>query len=86
MKKKFYLLKKKKKQNLSSIHAFLQISPISPQSLFPNEISSVNNLYLKSLILTCIPKHEPLSHLPPHNISLGHPHAQAQACCILCQT
>ena len=32
---------------------------------------------LKSLILTCIPKHEPPSHLPPHNISLGHPHAPA---------
>ena len=26
---------------------------------------------------TCIPKHEPPSHLPPHNISLGHPHAPA---------
>ena len=25
----------------------------------------------------CIPKHEPPSHLPPHNISLGHPHAPA---------
>ena len=34
-------------------------------------------LILKSLILTCIPKHEPPSHLPPHNISLGHPHAPA---------
>ena len=34
-------------------------------------------LILKSLILTCIPKHEPPSHLPPHNISLGHPHALA---------
>ena len=22
---------------------------------------------------TCVPKQEPLSHLPPHNISLGHP-------------
>ena len=32
---------------------------------------------LKSLILTCVPKHEPLSHLPTHNISLGHPHAPA---------
>ena len=32
---------------------------------------------LKSLILTCVPKHEPHSHLPPHNISLGHPHAPA---------
>ena len=30
---------------------------------------------LKSLILTCVPKHDPPSHLPPHNISLGHPHA-----------
>ena len=29
-------------------------------------------LILKSLILTCVPKHEPPSHLPPHNISLGH--------------
>ena len=28
-------------------------------------------LILKSLILTCVPKHEPPSHLPPHNISLG---------------
>ena len=26
---------------------------------------------------TCVPKHEPLSHLAPHNISLGHPHAPA---------
>ena len=26
---------------------------------------------------TCIPKHEPPSDLPPHNISLGHPHAPA---------
>ena len=34
-------------------------------------------LILKSLILTCIPKHEPPSHLPPHNIFLGHPHAPA---------
>ena len=34
-------------------------------------------LNFKSLILTCIPKHEPPSHLPPHNIFLGHPHAPA---------
>ena len=34
-------------------------------------------LILKSLILTCVPKHEPPSHLPPHNISVGHPHATA---------
>ena len=34
-------------------------------------------IILKSLILTCVPKHEPPSHLPPHNISLGHPHAPA---------
>ena len=27
--------------------------------------------------LTCVPKHEPPSHLPPHNISLGPPHAPA---------
>ena len=26
---------------------------------------------------TCVPKHEPPSHLPPHNISLGHPLAPA---------
>ena len=32
---------------------------------------------LKSLILTCVPKHEPPSHHPPHNISLGHLHAPA---------
>ena len=25
-------------------------------------------LILKSLILTCVPKHEPPSHLPPHNM------------------
>ena len=25
----------------------------------------------------CVPKHEPPSHLPPHNISLGHHHAPA---------
>ena len=34
-------------------------------------------LILKSLILTCVPKHEPPSHHPPHNISVGHPHAPA---------
>ena len=34
-------------------------------------------LILKSLMLTCVPKHEPPSHLPPQNISLGHPHAPA---------
>ena len=34
-------------------------------------------LILKSLILTCVPRHEPPFHLPPHNISLGHPHAPA---------
>ena len=34
---------------------------------------------LKSLILTCVPKHEPPSHLPPHNISLGHPCAPASS-------
>ena len=34
-------------------------------------------LILKSLILTCVPKHEPPSHLPPHNISLGYPQAPA---------
>ena len=43
-------------------------------------------LILKSLILTYVPKHETPSNLPPHNISLGHPHAPAQACCILRQT
>ena len=26
---------------------------------------------------TCVPKHEPPSHFPPHNISLGHPRAPA---------
>ena len=26
---------------------------------------------------TCVPKHEPPSHLPPHNISLGHHRAPA---------
>ena len=26
---------------------------------------------------TCVPKHESPSHLPPHNISLGHPHVPA---------
>ena len=26
---------------------------------------------------TCVPKHEPPSHLSPHNIPLGHPHAPA---------
>ena len=26
---------------------------------------------------TCVPKHEPPSHLPPHNIPLGHPRAPA---------
>ena len=26
---------------------------------------------------TCVPKHEPPSHLPPHNISQGHPRAPA---------
>ena len=38
-------------------------------------------LILKSLILTSVPKHEPPSHLPPHKISLGHPHAPAPSCC-----
>ena len=32
---------------------------------------------LKSLILTCVPKHEPPSHLPLHIISLDHPRAPA---------
>ena len=32
---------------------------------------------LKSLILTCVPKHEPPSHFPPHYIPLGHPRAPA---------
>ena len=50
------------------------------------ELSCVSCLYiffnfffliLKSLILTCVPKHEPPSHPPPHNISVGHPHAPA---------
>ena len=36
-------------------------------------------IILKSLILTCVPKHEPSSHLPPHNLSLGHPHAPASS-------
>ena len=26
---------------------------------------------------TCVPKHEPPSHLPPHNIPLGHPRPPA---------
>ena len=26
---------------------------------------------------TCVPKHEPPSHLPPYNVSLGHPRAPA---------
>ena len=34
-------------------------------------------LILKSLILTCGPKHEHPSHLPPHNMSLGHHRAPA---------
>ena len=34
-------------------------------------------LILKSLILTCVPKYETPSHLPPHNIPVGHPHAPA---------
>ena len=42
-----------------------------------NFIYFIYFLILKSLILTCVPKHEPPSHLPPHNISLGHPHAPA---------
>ena len=33
--------------------------------------------FFKSLIFTCVSKHEPPSHLPPHNISLGHPHGPA---------
>ena len=47
---------------------------------FVNRTSTLISIFfliLKSLILTCIPKHEPPSHLPPHNISLGHPHAPA---------
>ena len=27
--------------------------------------------------MACVPKHEPPSHFPPHNISLGYPHAPA---------
>ena len=42
-----------------------------------NRMSFFFFLILKSLILTCVPKHEPPSHLPPHSISLGHPHAPA---------
>ena len=34
-------------------------------------------LNFKILILTCVPKHEPPSYLPPHNISLGHHRAPA---------
>ena len=34
-------------------------------------------LILKSIILICVSKHEPPSHLPPHNISVGLPHAPA---------
>ena len=34
-------------------------------------------MFIYFFFLTCVPKHEPPSHLPPHNISLGHPHAPA---------
>ena len=32
---------------------------------------------LQAKILEWVAKHEPPSHLPPHNVSLGHPHAPA---------
>ena len=35
-------------------------------------------LFLFFIFFTCDPKHEPPSHLPPHNIPLGHPHAPAK--------
>ena len=44
------------------------------------ERKKVSNFFfkiLKSLILTCVPKHEPPSHLPLHTIPLGHPSAPA---------
>ena len=51
------------------VTSYLTYAPKIPLSFF--------FLILKSLILTCVPKHEPPSHLPPHNVSLGHPHAPA---------
>ena len=51
------------------------IPPLIHYSYFFFNFSFSFFLILKSLILTCIPKHEPPSHFPPHNISLGHPHA-----------
>ena len=38
---------------------------------------TIQFIYLFIYFLTCVPKHEPPSHLPPHNISLGHPCAPA---------
>ena len=32
---------------------------------------------------TCVPKHEPPSHLSPHNIPLGHPSVPAPSICLI---
>ena len=58
----------------------MDVPKLSPHA--SNKLLTLTYIYfifliLKSLILTCVPKHEPPSHLPPHNISLGHPHAPA---------
>ena len=57
-----------------NVSSYLILFPLDTILLFFNFYFF---LILKSLILTCVPKHEPPSHLPPHNISLGHPHAPA---------
>ena len=63
---------------------FYPMSPLLPPpatlALFTLDVWSLFLFFfsiLKSLILTCVPKHAPPSHLPPHNISVGHPHAPA---------
>ena len=68
--------------NFSSTTESISVRDLTPKCNVFNKILFfyfyfILFLILKSLILTCIPKREPPSHLPPHNISLGHPHAPA---------
>ena len=77
--KKRLLLGKKVMTNLDSILKSRDI-------IWPTKVRLVKAMFwfcfcfflnFKILILTCVPKHEPPSHFPPHNIFLGHPHAPA---------
>ena len=68
---------KNKASYLSYLYDYSMTEDINSHFRKCGSIYSFFFLILKSLILTCVPKHEPPSHLPPHNISLGHPHAPA---------